>query len=141
MSEIILIDTCYWISLYDADDGWHEFATELDPIIDLHQQIIPWPTMYEFLNTKFYKRPEMRDLFKQRLQNPNTEKLPDEKYRLEALSKYIDIKRYGPKLSLVDLVIREILMDESIKINAFVTFNARDFADICALRRIELVSH
>ncbi len=42
-------------------------------------------------------------------------------------------------LSLVDEVIRSALLDTDVKIDAMITFNPRDFYDICSDRRIELI--
>ena len=41
--------------------------------------------------------------------------------------------------SLVDAVIREILKDKNLQIDYLATFNTRDFIDICAKRKIEIV--
>ena len=40
--------------------------------------------------------------------------------------------------TLVDLIIREILLDVEVKIDALITFNIADFEDICWKRNIEL---
>jgi hypothetical protein len=42
-------------------------------------------------------------------------------------------------LSLVDRVIREMLEDRSLGLDVMVTFNQRDFADVCERRRIEIL--
>ena len=41
---------------------------------------------------------------------------------------------------MVDNVIRGILDDTSIKVDALLTFNIEDFSDICAKKRIEIIS-
>jgi len=42
--------------------------------------------------------------------------------------------------SFVDIVIRNILEDDSLKIDAIVTFNEQDFSDICYKRQIKIVN-
>ena len=43
-------------------------------------------------------------------------------------------------MSVVDSVIREIITDINVKIDYLITFNIKDFQDLCALRRIEIIS-
>jgi hypothetical protein len=43
-------------------------------------------------------------------------------------------------LSLVDTVIREMLSDESLKIDYLITFNIKDFIDVCSRRNITILS-
>jgi hypothetical protein len=69
--------------------------------------------------------------------------LPDLQYRerviddcLGELRNPVDRQR---ALSAVDRVVRNILVDPSVGINAFVTFNVRDFADVCGRVGMELV--
>ncbi|MGB1204020.1 MAG: hypothetical protein ACPG5B_00150 [Chitinophagales bacterium] len=43
------------------------------------------------------------------------------------------------KLSLVDMIIRNILKDINIRVDYLVTDNTRDFADVCAMRGVEII--
>ena len=65
----------------------------------------------------------------------------DEAYKQEALnlsfSYILDSKR---RLSLVDTVIRLMLDDINLKIDAVITFNVGDFSDVCQKKSIELVA-
>lgn len=46
----------------------------------------------------------------------------------------------GNNKSLVDNIIRLMLDDDTLRIDGLITFNARDFYDVCAIRNIELIS-
>ncbi|WP_448528363.1 hypothetical protein [Raineya sp.] len=79
--------------------------------------------------------------FQREIKKANFERVDDVPYRDIALEKLLDDNSIDRKcnLSLVDIVLREMLADISFKINFFITFNAKDFADICSKRRIEIV--
>ncbi len=77
--------------------------------------------------------------FKAVLNNKNTIQVQDEKYKYDAIkSIFLQLKSYK-KYSLVDLIIREILLDVEVRIDALITFNIADFEDICWKRNIELL--
>ena len=137
MAKNVLVDSCYWIALYESDDQYHDSAILLDDYLAPHRIMIPWPSLYEFLNTRFARRPIRIDSFRKRILQPNIIKIPDTLYRDEAITNFFSRPKYGQSLSLVDLVMREILADNSVKIDAILTFNYRDFADMCAERRID----
>ena len=137
MPKNILIDAGFWIALYTERDQWHQDATLYDEYLTVHKLILPWPSFYEFLNTRFAGNQSGMLSFRKRILQPNVVRLLDSPYREPALTKFLELTRTGRRLSLVDLVMREILSDESAKIDAMVTFNESDFADLCALRRIE----
>lgn len=66
--------------------------------------------------------------------------LDDSEYREKAFNDFFAFaKREGPVYSLVDLVIREMLKNENQRIDYLLTFNRRDFEDLCARRRIEIL--
>ena len=138
MPKNVLIDSGYWIALYGDDDAHHDDALLINEYLFAHRLIIPWPSLYEFLNTKFFKRPISLTLFRKTILLPNVIRIPDSDYRESAFTNFLSPRNLGRRLSLVDLVIREILADESVKINSMVTFNEKDFADACAMRKIEL---
>lgn len=48
-------------------------------------------------------------------------------------------KRKGDSYSIADVVLREILSDDTLRIDSFVTFNVKDFYDICRKRKIEII--
>lgn len=48
---------------------------------------------------------------------------------------------YYKKYSLVDLIIRAMLLDVNLRIDALITFNSADFEDICWKKNIELLTN
>jgi predicted nucleic acid-binding protein len=139
MAKNLLLDTGFWYALYDNRDSYHEDAQILADLLDIHNLVLPWPCLYETLNTRFVKRREWLDSFAAYANRINTVQLSDETYRHHALSKIFRNPTPWLSLSLVDEVIRLALLDPNIKIDAMVTFNPSDFYDICRLRRIELL--
>ncbi|MBI4647057.1 MAG: hypothetical protein HY738_10830 [Bacteroidia bacterium] len=74
------------------------------------------------------------------IKSPLVKIIEDNEYRESALEKTItNIKLSKSFHSLTDNVIREILSDINIKIDYLVTFNKRDFIDICNKRQIEII--
>jgi len=74
------------------------------------------------------------------LRSHGLHKLQDEPYREAALEKTLNPASPRKALSLVDAVLREMIIDVNVKMHAFVTFNARDFRDVCQRRGIEVIS-
>lgn len=139
MAKNILFDTGYWFALYDERDSYHENALLLSEYLYPHRLLIPWPSLYETLNTRFVRRENWLADFKAVLKNKNTIQIQDEKYKYDAIkSIFLQSKSYK-KYSLVDLIIREILLDVEIRIDALIIFNIADFKDICWKRNIELL--
>ena len=139
MSNKILIDTGFWFALYFPKDQYHEQSLELFDLISINASIlIPWPTLYETLNTRFVKQKDVMRKFEKVLYNSET-LLIDDKYLKDNALEAIFSDRFiftRPKVSLVDAYIREIIADESFKIDYLFTFNPDDFRDICAYRKI-----
>ena len=69
-----------------------------------------------------------------------TWELSDEPYRNHALERVFKNPTPSLSLSLVDQVIRLALMDPNTRIDAMITFNPRDFSDICHSKNIDLIS-
>ena len=139
MAKNILFDTGYWFALYDERDSYHENALLLFDYLYPHRILIPWPSLYETLNTRFVRRENWLADFKAVLNNKNTIQVQDEKYKYDVIkSIFLQSKSYK-KYSLVDLIIREILLDVEVIIDALITFNIADFEDICWKRNIELL--
>jgi len=118
--------------------NYHEEALLFSEYLSPHRLVIFWPSLYETLNTRFVKRQDWLFSFKTLVAKQNTIIVYDEKYKNNAI-KYVFLQsKSHRKLSLVDLVIREILLDVSIHIDAIFTFNILDFEDICWKRNIEI---
>jgi predicted nucleic acid-binding protein len=135
MAKSIIIDSCFWFALFDNRDPYHEDAMLFYEYIVPHTLVLPWPTLYEALNTRFSRRRASVEKFYSIIRTHSTYLVPDNEYRDISLEYFFNQRR---PFSLVDIVIRNIILDESIKIDAIVTFNEADFIDICSKRGIEL---
>ena len=140
MAKNLLVDTGFWYALYDIRDSCHEEARRLADILDRSNLILPWPCLYETLNTRFVKRRDWLDGFFEFCGHSTTVRLSDEPYRDKALAKVFKSPAPWMSLSLVDWIIRLAIEDRNLRIDAMVTFNPKDFFDICHPRRIELIS-
>ena len=136
----ILIDSGFWLGLYDQQDQWHNQAKAVAHKLTFHQWLLPWPTLYETLSTRFVKKSHQVEKFMAELNNGNHQKIDHAKYRESALSQATFYVLQGRTLSLVDLVLRQMLFDETLHIKAIVTFNPRDFSDVCHRQGIQLYS-
>lgn len=137
----VLIDTCFWFAYYDHSDNMHQVAVRLMDYLKDKTILIPYPTLYETINTKFAKRNTAVEDFMSFVNSKRCGIIYDDAYKYTALdlsfSYILDSKRY---LSLVDTVIRLMLDDVNLKIDAVITFNVGDFFDVCQKRRIELIA-
>jgi predicted nucleic acid-binding protein len=141
MTKNTLIDAGFLIALCDPSDDERENAIAIYDLISDHTCILPWPIHYETFRTKSYKRHDALILFNQFINYRNVEYFDDSNYRDRSLEKLIDsYHKPNKKYSLVDHVIREIIIDPNVKIDYFVTFNPKDFMDVCSMRRIEILS-
>ena len=133
----ILIDSGFWLGLCDPHDQWHNQAKAVTQKLTVHHWLLPWPTLYETLSTRFIKKSHQVEQFMAELNHGKHQKIDDAKYRESALSQTMFYMRQGRSLSLVDLVLRQMLIDEALHIKAIVTFNARDFSDVCQRQGIQ----
>lgn len=135
----VLIDTGFWFALFTNGDPYHSEALEKYELLEHHHIVIPWPTLYETINTRFSKNREGMKSFEDFLKQEQVIKLDDAKYKETVIDLvFRKAEEYNP-YALVDLVLREIISDSSIKIDYLITFNERDFADVCALSHVEVV--
>ncbi|MBA7525957.1 hypothetical protein ES705_18117 [subsurface metagenome] len=137
----ILIDTCFWYALFDARDPAHDKANELIHYLDLGNVIVPYPTLYETINTRFTRNKTWVEEFEKILKNDNVNLIEDLEYKENALNLTFDstLNKNRP-LSLVDMVIRLMLEDVSLKIDYLISFNTGDFIDLCHKKGIELIN-
>ncbi|OYT14341.1 MAG: hypothetical protein B6I19_00285 [Bacteroidetes bacterium 4572_114] len=59
----ILVDTGFWFGLYDKRDSYHNQAIGLYEYLSLGNIIIPYPSLYETINTRFAKNKEGIEAF------------------------------------------------------------------------------
>lgn len=137
MPKNIVADSGYWFGLFNARDQHHACASVIENAIAVHSVLIPWPALYETLNTRFMRRPADRSRFAAYLRRDLTILLEDAPYKRNSLN-YV-LNQRSTTFSLVDHVIRSMLEDSSLHIDAIVTFNPGDFIDVCQARGIEIV--
>lgn len=100
--------------------------------------IVPWPTIYETLRTQFVKNRSALVRFEQEIRSSRVVLLDDTPYREDAFALSLRESVRGRHLSMVDCMIRLVIEDVSIRIDRLATYNAKDFVDLCAKRRIML---
>ena len=138
--KYVLTDTCYWLGLVDSSDEHHEKSIEIQNKIKNNLIIFPFPCYYEIIRTRFVKNKHRLTAFENLLKNSNIEYLDDTKYKDEALLKVYELnKMQGVTHSLTDAVLREMLSDDSVRIDTLVTYNVKDFYDVCGKRKIEII--
>lgn len=139
IAKRVLLDTCFWIGLFDPSDPHHASAQTLYEVhVERMHVIAAWPCLYEFMGTRFVKKPAQVASLRAALSQPGVHHVDDDPYRAQALSQSLhDGKRH---LSLVDRVLRAMIDDPDVRIDVVVTANLKDFRDVCVRRRrVELL--
>lgn len=138
MARYILCDAGFWFALFDRRDQHHAMAQRMAPRVLPHNPLLPWPMLYEVLNTRFLRRPEWVRAFGTLLRRRGVHRLGDESYREAALESLLASppRRW---LSLVDTVLTAIIEDARVRVDALVTLNPADFARVCHARHVELL--
>ena len=138
--DCALADTGVWYAMFVADDP---FARDIDKkaeVLDRCQVVVPWPTMYETLRTKFVKKKPALQQLRDYLKRPRVQYLDDVLYREQAMELAFSSALLGRRpLSMTDCLIRLIMDDRNVKIDCLATFNERDFVDVCRKQRIEII--
>ena len=136
----VLVDSGFFFALFNPRDRYHADAIEKREWLEILSLVIPWPVLYETINTRFARRPATIARFESILRGPHIELLNDSPYRLDAYEDALTrAKTRRNAMSLVDSVICAILDDTNVRIDAMLTFNLRDFANICHSKGIELL--
>ena len=139
-SDTVLVDSGFFIALLDPRDPHHSSAIERQEWLEGLSVVVPWPVLYETINTRFARRPATIEGFERVLRRPETELLDDSRYRDGAFEKvFVQARRGYGALSLVDFVLCGILSDVNVPIDAMLTFNHRDFASLCGSRGVALL--
>jgi len=149
--KALLTDPGYLIALYGPGDDrrYVEKARESFRIIFEQSQnvlLLTWPVLYETLNTKLSKRTDVVERIENEWRKLRARNqllfIDDQPFREISLSEWQnEIRRSGHyrPLSLVDRVLRNVILSSSLKIEALLTFNVPDFADICGKRNIGII--
>lgn len=138
--DSVIVDTGVWYALFDSRDPYYAEASEKAELLEILNVVVPWPTVYETLRTRFVKNTVALGRFERFLQARNVQFIEDEGFRASALELSLDSSlREGRPLSMVDCLIRLVVADAGKKIRYLATFNPRDFADVCRNRRVEMI--
>ena len=128
----VLIDTCFWYAFYDGSDEHHEEALRIMDKLEPHRILIPYPSLYETIDTRFCKRKEWVRHFSRLINSGHCALVQDDLYKATSLelSVYSSLNQ-NRAISLVDMVIRQMIADVNLKTDVVITFNPDDFVDIC----------
>ena len=138
--EYVLADTGLWYAMFDRRDQHHSDAMDKADALSMFQIVLPWPTLYETLRTKFVRNAVALGQFERFLKGPNVTYLDDVPFRQDAFDLSLDSSlRRGRPLSMVDCLIRLLLEDVNTRISYLATFNRQDFADACRRNRVEMI--
>ena len=146
--KTIYVDSGFLIALYGKPD---EYTTEANNYFNeyfkntLNKLVIPCPILFETVSTKMVRHRKGLELLEKDWKTLKAQQrlvlLNDLDYREKALEECFKESQKDPRsyrsLSLVDRVIRNMLSDVSLRIDYFITFNIKDFEDVCKkFRRI-----
>ncbi|HPO16508.1 MAG TPA: hypothetical protein PLI09_23940 [Candidatus Hydrogenedentes bacterium] len=139
-TKSIVVDTGFWFALFDPRDQYHAQAGEKENVLAQMNVLVPWPSLYETINTRFCKKPHQVVRFESLLRQPHFLRIDDTPYRDKALEITLRWSKSKKRvIALADMVIRLVLDDITIKKDALLTFNAEDFIDVCRTQKIELL--
>lgn len=135
-----LADTGVWYGIFDSRDQRYTEAQSKTEFFDFFRIVIPWPTIYETLRTRFVRNQFALQRFEIFLKTRHIVYLDDDIYRNEAFDLAIESSlRRGRPLSMTDCLLRLIIDDPNAKINYLLTFNQPDFIDLCEKNRVEIL--
>ena len=137
-AKTVLTDTGFWYAFYDGRDPYHEEAERKGHLLETSTVLLPWPCLYETFNTRFAKNTIAVRRFETLLRQAHVIRLPDEPYREIALAAVMTTVT-SRSMALVDMVIRLILDDINVRKHGLLTFNQRDFGDLCRKHQIEIL--
>lgn len=137
MNGGLLVDTGYFIALHDERDEHNATAKRHERLLELRPVVLPWPVLYETINTRFAKRPAVLTRIDAIVAKETTVLLDDSQYR-EAAYRQVLRNSHKRSLSLVDAVLRAVIEDVNVQISTLLTFNEGDFYDVCWQLHVEL---
>ena len=140
VNETVLVDTGFWIAIFDRRAEGHAKANDIADLIDSMRLVIPWPIVYETLRTRFVRRPEWVASLHEILKKPSVTFIDDSAYRDEAYELTVDYStRMGRDISMVDMLCRLLIEDINVRLDYLFTLNPKDFYDVCATNGVEIL--
>lgn len=140
---MIIADSGFWFALYDPKDSFYKDAKSIMDKLETYSKkfLLPWPSLYETLNCSFTRFTNWKIDFKKNIQNKKFIPISEAKYL--STKNYLEIlesiQKSPQKLSLTDFIINLMMDDKSLKINAIVTFNSKDFIKTAKKRNIQVI--
>ena len=137
----IILDTGFWRAIFTNGDRYYDTAKQIsDKYVDKspYKILVPYPTMYELLRTEYVADKSATEAIEMLLKKECFEMVCDVSYRDLALKLTLSDKKRN--LSIVDNILRLMIADTNLNVKGIVTFNVRDFADICRLKGILLIN-
>ena len=124
MNGGLLVDTGYFIALHSKRDEHNATAKQYERLLEVRPVVLPWPVLYETINTRFAKRPHILKQIDVIIEKKSTRLLDDSPYRAAAYAKVLQTSPKRP-LSLVDAVLRAVIEDASVQISTLLTFQRK----------------
>jgi predicted nucleic acid-binding protein len=145
--KFFLADTGYLLALYGPGDDYRnvERARRSFRMFEQTQNalLLAWPVLYETLNTRLARRVDAVERIEVEWRKLRASNqlffVDDQPFRQAALSDWESRTPRYRSLSLVDQVLRNAILSVSLRIDALLTFNVRDFADVCSKRGVEIL--
>ena len=138
--ELVRVDSGFFVALFNQRDRYHASARQLEEWLDLVPIVLTWPILYETMNTRLARRPEILAKFGAIARSPETVLLDDSPYREGSFAAVLAQDAASVRLSLVDAVLCRIIEDANVPISAMLTFNVRDFVGVCHRHNVELLN-
>jgi predicted nucleic acid-binding protein len=136
----VVVDTGFWYAICDPRDERHSEAEPKAGYLDEMNVLVPWPSLYETFSTRLAKNTLAVGRFEMYLKVAHCVRIDDQSCRDEALDQaFRQAKDARRPMSLVDVVIRLILEDVNVRKDCLLTFNERDFMDVCRRRNLQIL--
>jgi predicted nucleic acid-binding protein len=132
------VDACFLIGLYDESDSHHSTSNRhFDALFGekaaRNQLVVPWPILYECCGTRQATNPRKAALLRQHWnylqRNGRLVLMDDSAFRERPLEEHLAER--SRQFSLVDRVLRAMILDRQRPFDFFLTYNTGDFADAC----------
>lgn len=140
MSDNVLVDTGFWIALFEPRDQNHGYAIDREEWLEAATLVVPWPILYETVRTRFVRSRDRILRFDRYLKRPDVVFVDDADFRNEAYALSVEyaVTLHRP-LSMVDMLCRLMIEDDNIRIDAILTPNDQDFRDVCMRTGTEIL--
>jgi hypothetical protein len=141
------VDACFLIGLYDESDSYHptsvvHFELLFGEKSTRNQLVVPWPILYECCGSRQATDPKKATLLRENWsylqRSGRLVLLDDTPFREQQLETHLTDR--SRQLSLVDRVLRAMILDRRRPFDFFLTYNTGDFADACQDGRVYLLN-